>query len=264
MKTKIIILFFFSSVFLFGCKDEVQPERTGEMEFVFRNKVNTLPLAQNVGKYSNALGEDFVVTTFNYYLSNFELVKDDGSVYTIPKDESYFLIRGNDGTTSDFAISNIPEGDYVALRFSIGIDREKSMSGVEERVGDLDIVDHADMYWSWNPGYIFMKLEGTSSKAPESPSGDRIFRYHIGGYGGYDQETFNNIRTAEINFDNTKAILREDKTPRLIVGANVAKLFDGVNTISIESNPTIMFAEKSIEVADNYEKMFVFDHLHNF
>lgn len=262
---KILITCLFLATILIACNDDVQPPEqvTGNMEFVFRNKVNTLPLAPRVAQYSNSSGEDFIVTTLNYYVSNFELVKDDGSVFTIPQEESYFLIRGDQGETSDFSISDIPVGNYVALRFTIGVDREKSMSGVEERTGALDIVENSDMYWAWNPGYIFMKLEGTSSHAPESPSGERIFRYHIGGFGGYDQETINNIKTVQIDFDNSQAIVAADKTPRLIVAANLARFFDGVSPLSIAANPTVMFAEKSIDVANNYEKMFVFDHLHN-
>ena len=263
MKKLILVFALFATVF-FACDDDIDPVKTGTMEFVFRNKVNTLPLAPNVAQYSNSLGEDFVITTLNYYVSNFELVREDGSVYTVPQEESYFLIRGNDATTSDFAIENVPVGNYVALNFTIGVDREKSMSGVEERTGDLDIVENADMYWSWNPGYIFMKVEGFSSKAPESPSGDRIFRYHIGGFGGYDQETINNIKQTTINFDNTRAIITQEKTPRLIIAANLARFFESATTLSIESNPTVMFAEKSTDIAKNYEQMFLFDHLHNF
>lgn len=262
MKKLLFVLAILSST-LFSCDDDAITQ-TGTMEFVFRNKVNNLPLAPRVAQYANERNEDFVITSLNYYVSNFELVREDGSIYKIPQEESYFLIRSDDGTTSDFAIDNIPVGNYTALNFTIGVDREKSMSGVEARVGDLDIVENSDMYWSWNPGYIFMKVEGTSSKAPESPSGERIFRYHIGGFGGYDQETINNIKQTTINFENTRAIVGTSQTPRLIVAANLARFFDSATQLSIEEHPTVMFSEKSVDIAKNYQQMFLFDHLHNF
>ena len=261
MKKILLILSIF--VFSLSACDDENDIKTGEMEFVFRNKVNSLPVALGIGVYGNSSGEEYVVNTLNYYVSNFELVREDGSVYTIPQEESYFLIRGDDATTSDFSIQNIPTGNYVALRFTIGVDREKSMSGVEERVGDLDIVENSDMYWSRNPGYIFMKMEGTSESAPESPSGERIFRYHIGGFGGYDTETINNIRTTEVSFNNSTAIISETATPRVIIAANVYRFFESASTLSIEENPTVMFTEKSVDVANNYAEMFQFDHLHN-
>ncbi|MGB0523624.1 MAG: MbnP family protein [Flammeovirgaceae bacterium] len=247
---------------LFSCEDDAV--QTGEMEFVFRNKFRSLPLATDVAQYANSLGEEFVVSTLSYYVSNFELVKDDGSVYTIPQEDSYFLIRDNDLSTSDFSIKNIPVGNYTALRFTIGVDRERSMANVEERQGVLDVVENSDMYWVWNSGYIFMKLEGTSSAAPVSGSGERNFRYHIGGFGGYDSETVNNIRTTEVNFDNTKAIVTEEKIPRLIIAADLSKFFDGTTNLSIAEHPNVMLSEKSTEIADNYKNMFVFDHLHNY
>ena len=50
------------------------------------------------------------------------------------------------------------------------------------------------MFWAWNTGYIFLKLEGRSSfsKLPGN-----IFEYHIGGY----KSPSNCIRTISLNFE---------------------------------------------------------------
>ena len=63
---------------------------------------------------------------------------------------------------------------------------------VSQRTGVLDPSGAgADMYWTWNSGYIFFKMEGTS---PAATGMGNSFMYHIGGFGGYSAPTINNIK----------------------------------------------------------------------
>ena len=188
--------------FLIACDDDTEDTRTGELIFKFENKVNRIPLVMNNGRYTNAFVDTFIVTTINYYISNIILEKEnsDGSIYyyVVPKEESYFLIRGNESASRTFTLSNIPVGQYTGVSFMVGVDSTKSTADIEERTGVLDPIENDDMYWTWNSGYIFFKLEGRSPQAPEV-NGQQLFRYHIGGFGGYDGETFNNLRRLVIN-----------------------------------------------------------------
>jgi hypothetical protein len=180
-----------------SCKkdDNVTPTGTSSITVEFDNVANgnTLVLGKD---YTNANGDVMNFSMFNYYVSNFSLVKSDGTVFTIPKDSCYFLIKEEGGENAEIELKNIPAGDYKELRFMVGVDSLKSVSPVSERTGVLDPAgDGAGMYWAWNSGYIFVKTEGTSPQAPVDPaSGTNKFRYHIGLFGGYTSPTINNLK----------------------------------------------------------------------
>ncbi|MBL7829527.1 MAG: hypothetical protein JNK41_00755, partial [Saprospiraceae bacterium] len=145
-----------------SCKkdDNVTPTGTSSITVEFDNVANgnTLVLGKD---YTNANGDVMNFSMFNYYVSNFSLVKSDGTVFTIPKDSCYFLIKEEGGENAEIELKNIPAGDYKELRFMVGVDSLKSVSPVSERTGVLDPAgDGAGMYWAWNSGYIFVKTEG--------------------------------------------------------------------------------------------------------
>jgi hypothetical protein len=122
----------------------------------------------------------------------------------------------------------------------------------------------AGMYWGWNSGYIFFKMEGASAAAPVDPSGQHKFRYHIGGFGGYSAATINNIKTITIDL-NAGGIpkVRQGREANVHLMVDVLKLFNGTTNISIATNPTVMFSDFSVKVANNYASMFSHDHTEN-
>ncbi len=72
----------------------------------------------------------------------------------------------------------------------IGVDSLKSISDVAQRTGVLDPASYGtdNMYWSWNAGYIFFKLEnlfGNSTPQGKSTTPTKnLNQFHIGGFGG--------------------------------------------------------------------------------
>lgn len=212
--------------------------------------------------YTNAAGEQFSVDMFKYFISNIQLVRADGTVWTVPQDSSYFLVDEENAASQRIAISAVPEGDYTAVRWVIGVDSMRNTKDVQFRTGALDVGGAAQgMYWSWNSGYIFVKLEGSSPVLPSSAGGK--FRYHIGGFGGYSSPTINNIRTVVIPFGSDRASVRSASTPEVHIIADIAKVFQGAGgTLSIAANPVVMFAPYSLNISANYASMFEVDHIH--
>lgn len=200
--------------------------------------------------YVNAAGETFSVTNFKYYVSNVKLIKDDGTKYEVPN--SYFLIDANDTNSLIAELSNIPGGKYTGIEYMIGVDSARNVSG--SQTGALDPVN--GMFWSWNQGYIFMKLEGQSSA-----SSNNSFVYHIGGFSG----AYSALRTVSIDF--TPSILIVDGGKReaeIHILTDVLEIFKNPNNISIANSSTIMgVGISSSNVANNYADMFSFDHIHN-
>jgi len=219
----------------------------------FNNVAGDQPLQLDSGVYTNASGEKFSVTLLQYFISNIRFTADDGKQYIVPQDSSYFFVQEDD-SASHFCTVHVPNGNYKSVSFIVGVDSLRCTSKIDKRKGVLDL-SATDMYWGWNSGYIFLKIEGISPSAPEDPIGLHKFRYHIGGFGGYKSSTINNIKT--INLDITNNVqLNANSKATIQINADILKLFGGVQPVSIAANPSVMFDEYSSVIANNYASMF--------
>jgi len=233
----------------------------GSVEIEFDNRAGDESLI--FGKnYTNEAGESLQFSLFNYYISNVVLIKDDGTRFVVPQDKSYFLCKHDNADTREIKIDDVPAGDYTGLEFIVGVDSAKSVSPVSERPGVLDPADGANgHYWSWNAGYIFMKMEGTS---PASTLADNIFQYHIGLFGGYSNPTLNNLKTIKLSVPGSAAKVREGKgAPHFHLYVDALEVFKSPNVLSIAANPAVHGNPFSANIAANYADMFSIDHVHN-
>jgi len=271
MKTLIYLssMLFVGVFFLVACNNDAEEvpvdpglvEGTGRMLIKFDNIAGDQDLVLDNKSYTNSSDEDLTISKFNYFVSNFRLIREDGKIYTIPQDSSYFRIVEADPKSQTIALNRLPKGNYTGIEYIIGVDSLRSVSGIEKRGGALDPSgDMAGdgMYWAWTSGYIFVKLEGVSSK---SGSSNGKFYYHIGFYGGFENKdkTINNIKNIKLDFAGDKAVVRGDSVPEVRLTADVLKVFNGPNPVSIAKNPSIMFDfTLSSGVANNYKSMFGF------
>ncbi len=265
MKQYTLSLLFCITVVMLSCNKESTPPEfsstdKGSLELEFDNIAGGEDLALNTASYTNAVGETFSISTFKYYISNIVLKNENGTDYTIPYDESYFLVDESDAASTVVELENIPAGNYTGISFTIGVDSLKCTAPVEERTGVLDPAGAgAGMYWSWNSGYIFLKMEGTS---PVSPMGD--FMYHIGGFGGYSSATINNVKKVSLTIPGSgKATVRTNITPDIHLLVDAKKVLNGTTNVSIKDYSMVMFNEYSVNIANNYANMFTIDHVHN-
>lgn len=256
-------LLFFSSCDKDSGSD-IQPGDTGSIILEFDNVVGSADLELNTGNYTNGSGENFKVSVFDYYISNIKLKTATGTEYIVPKDQSYFLVKEENESTHELELDNVPAGDYTSFTFTVGVDSLKSTSPVGERTGVLDPAGAANgMYWTWNSGYIFLKMEGES---PVSTTVDKKIYYHVGGFGGYDSPTLNNIKTVTVNapFESSAKVRKNKETaPAVHIFADAGKVLDGGSHVSIAANSMVHFSAISADLANNYTAMFSIDHIHN-
>lgn len=239
-------------------------QKTGSVEIQFDNVIGNQDLVLKDKTYTNANGDEFTVSLLQYYVSNFRLKRKDGSEYVVPQDESYFLIREQRPETQRVVLKNVPKGTYVGVSFVIGVDSLRSASEVSQRKGCLDVGGEGkDMYWAWNSGYIFVKMEGRSPQVPMT--GNRkepIFMYHIGLFGGMgDKKTLNNIKYANLSFGAEKVRVKTDEMTRIGIKTDASKLLNGSTNVNIAANPSVMGGPYSKYIADNYATMFSYDGL---
>ena len=245
---------------VFSC-DTVNPDSTnttGKLRIAFDNRLGASDLNLRTGSYQNAAGEAFSITKFNYFVSNIRLRKADGSEYVVPQDSSYFLIQEEKPVSQTITLSNIPVGDYTSLTFMVGVDSLRSLADISKRTGVLDPGLNDGMYWEWNSGYIFMKLEGQSASAP-APQNNTFF-YHVGGFGGgYNgKKTINNLRTVTLSFNNDVAKVQAASTPTVQLTTDALTVFNGPTKLSIAEHSSVMFDPYSTNIANNYARMFTY------
>ncbi len=256
MKKNLIIICMAALAVVSCKKNEVgyDPNVKTKVVIEYDNIVGSQNLQLGATSYTNAAGENFTVSLFKYFVSNFKLTKADGSVYTIPQDSCYFLVDESMAASLK-PVLTIPEGEYTKLSFVLGVDSLRNTMDVSKRTGNLDVTGTAaGMYWSWNSGYIFYKMEGTSQASTQA---DKSFKYHIGLFGGMNTPTLNNIKT--INIDLTsKGILKAKYGRNLSIklNADALKMFTGSANVSIAANPVVMANAYSATVANNYANMF--------
>lgn len=228
---------------------------TGSITIEFDNIANGETLTFDK-EYTNAAGEKMKFSRFDYYISNIVLWKTDGTSYTIPRDSSYYLIKDNGVTNSEITLKNIPYGDYNKMSFVIGVDSLKNTEPASARVGALDVAN--GMYWSWNSGYIFLKAEGYYNSDTS-----KLFKYHIGLFGGGAANNVNNVKTITISSSTEKATISKSIIPQIHLTVDVMEMFKTPNVFSIASKPLIMVDPTSKNIADNYVDMFKIEHIHN-
>ena len=208
----------------------------------FKNFVGDNQLRLDSQIYTNALGQNFTVTNFKYYVGRISLVKSNGQELLFP---DYYLIKEDDDATKKMVWDNIPDGEYTSLRFIIGVDSLHNCSGAQS--GALDPVNA--MFWTWNTGYIFMKLEG---KSPASKSPGNIFEYHIGGYKG----EYNCIRKVQLDFKQAPLVVSSGKAVHINIKADASELLKTPTTVDFEKLSSVTDFHNSTTIADNYMDMF--------
>ncbi|MFV0606667.1 MAG: MbnP family protein [Niabella sp.] len=259
MKQYFFILLSLILLFSACSKDDVDYNSNVKAKVVieYDNVVGNQNLQLGSTDYTNATGETFKVTLFKYFVSNFKLTKADGSEYVVPQDSCYFLTDESIASSLKPVIQ-VPEGEYTQLSFVLGVDSLRNTMDVSHRTGNLDVTGTASgMYWSWNSGYIFYKLEGTS---PASAATGNAFRYHIGLFGGMNSATLNNIKVINIDLTSKgKLKAKYGRNLSIKLKADALKLFNGSSNISIAANTVVMASPFSATVANNYATMFTHD-----
>lgn len=142
--------------------------QTGDRTLYFDLRYGDHPLT--LGTEERAPGGAIIVTTLRFYVGHLVAMHKGEVVWS---DETYHLIDASDPGS---LFIDVPESDTIdVISFMLGVDSLTNVSGAFG--GDLDPTK--GMYWTWNSGYINLKLEG-SCAARSTRKGE--FQFHLGGY----------------------------------------------------------------------------------
>jgi len=187
------------------------------------------------------------LNTLKYYVSNIQLKKSDGTWWA--QDESYYLADLSLPEGNLLKLTEVPEGTYVAMKYTLGVDSIRNISGAQS--GALSTSNN--MFWSWNNGYIMMKAEGESPQ-----SSDNTFTFHLGGFKGVN----NVVTVKETNFNGATLDIAKNAVPMVHISSRPNMLWHSAGSVSGTSRNTMPNAAAK-SMADDYFGSFQFDHIHN-
>jgi len=247
---------------LFSCTDKNEESITGEgnLKLEFDNVYNTNNLAFDT-PYTNSNGEVIKINKLKYIVSNIVLTKADGTTYVLPKSQRYFIVDEAIAASALLNLPNIPAGNYTKVSFGIGVDPTQFNLGATGQGDFLALAQTAGMMWSWSAGYKFLAFEGTFTSSTVTSA--TSFMVHTGQTG-----TDYNYTTVTLDLP-TNALVRTTITPQVHIMADVSKVLDGANKISLtESNAMgmgamIMSGVKLPLITANLPSMFSIEHVHN-
>lgn len=234
---RLLLLCIISGLFILSASFSVQ-QKTNRLVISLAHAVGKSTLVMDSGEYKNEIGQTFRITKLKYYLSNFVLRSKNGMEF---KTNESYLINEEDPSSKELSF-NIPANEnYESIEFIVGVDSLHNCSGAQS--GALDPINA--MFWTWNSGYIFLKLEGTSAS---STSPGHIFEYHIGGY----KLPHNCIRKVSLPLTPTVS----QSLTHLTLKADLLELLKTPTQIDFNKLSSVTDSKNAELVADNYKDMF--------
>lgn len=206
----------------------------------FHHKVGGEDLRLFDGTYMDPFGEPFTITRFKYYISHL-CVSGPGYRDRSLSDKVY-LIDESDSASMTLVLP-LPGAEWQSISFVIGVDSILNTSGVQ--TGDLDPLK--GMFWTWNTGYIFARMEGRSDSS-SAPA--HYLNWDVGGY----RSSANASRIITLTIPGQ---VKPVTGTALVIDADLEKWFNGRRSIRISQHPLChQPGELAMQLADNYSCMF--------
>jgi len=213
--------------------------KLGFVTVKFSHFANQQPLVLVDSAYQNAMGEAYQPTRLKYYISNLELLSNTAKPRRI---KSVHLI---DAADPQNIYIDTYTAEYNRVSFTIGVDSALNCSGTQS--GALDPVN--GMFWTWNTGYIYFKMEGYSAA---SANDLQKIEYHIGGYTG----PYKANRKVELNLPQP-LLIEAGKSSVININVDLDQFWVGKSKINIATNALIMSpGPLAAAAADNLPSMF--------
>jgi hypothetical protein len=162
----IVVFFSINTVVLYA-------QTTSITTLSFQPKFGNVDLQLNDAVYATKNNDSIWIDVFKCYVSNIALLQN-GKVVWLEKN-SFHLINTANQQSLQLMLQTPAAIAFDAIQFNVGIDSVTNVSGAMG--GDLDPTN--GMYWTWQSGYINIKLEGRSNKCVTR---NNAFTFHLGGY----------------------------------------------------------------------------------
>ena len=178
MKIYKLLVLVICSILLFNAceKEELKHEcKRGPFHLSFNTLVDGEQFVLNDTLYEDYLGRKYRVELLKFYLSNWALEKQDGSMVSFGAVN--LVDYSSKNTLNIDAI--IDTGVYVNLHFGVGLDSLMNASDPADFESSNPLSVAQNTYWSWASKYKFFMFEGrVDTLGGQDPK--VIFSYHSG------------------------------------------------------------------------------------
>jgi hypothetical protein len=247
---KKLFIFGIAVLSLTACKKEESSthDGNGTVEIEFDHQIGENSLVMGTEGYTFGENMNVKINTVKYYISNVVLTEEDGTELVI--EDSYHLVDASKEESLLFRLEDVPSGTYDKISFMVGVDAPRNTEGAQE--GALDPAN--GMFWSWNSGYIFLKLEGSYGETDED------FSYHIGGFEGEHASQ----QQVNIMLHGSSLGVHDDELSTVHTIVNLEEFFKNPTEWNIVDQPVMtMPGMHAKTISDNYADMFTVHHLHH-
>lgn len=180
-----------------SCKEDPKPDDSPE-PVVQKARVNLVPIYNGQTlefntNYTTQEGYTIEFTKINVIMTNFSNNTNElfaSGVYKY-EDDSRILWEGP-GDYSQFS----------SMTSNIGVPASENHEDPSARPSSdpLNILNTDDMHWGWNPGYIFLMIEGKAdTSATQNGQGLMNFLYHVGNDELLTPVSLQNLTWTEVN-----------------------------------------------------------------
>jgi hypothetical protein len=204
-------------------KDGITLTSAGSLKLSINHVYGNSQLAMSPAVYITDAQDTIKVTQLTYYISNVTLKTAEGTTKNLA---NYNLIEFTPGQNSEITLTNVPAGTYTSISYMVGVDNTANSTG--SHTGDLD--PSLGMYWTWNTGYVFIRLKG---------------RY----------TAQNNAYSFDIGGDNNQMAVSHSLLAHKISGTSATatiafdldKVFSGTNTYDLKTDATDIHSTTATE-----------------
>lgn len=240
-----------------GCKKDdpyVEPSDSGTVNLNISTEVNGMPVLLD-STYVDIAGYQYKPTALLLYLSHITFLKADGTEVEASEVELLDLEGNTTGTPTSFSYE-LDNGDYVGLRFNIGVDSSMNAIDPANYAADHPLSLYSGTYWDWNTGYRFLIFEAYIDSLPNSP--DTVSTAY-----GCSYHTGTNALYAEADLSNAQqsfTLSSAEKTFNYDLVFDLNKLFYNDTDTIIMINDRVTHTTDNMPLAqkitDNITKAF--------
>lgn len=147
---------------------------SGQLQIEIVHTIDDLPIETNQLIYTNAAGNEYLITEAQWFISDLRLIKADGESVPVHSNEGVFYIDSDLAETMHInPESDFPAGEYTGLAFTFGFNEASNLSN--------RFVNPPESFMFWpdylGGGYHYLKLNG---KWRNSEAQLASFNFHLG------------------------------------------------------------------------------------
>jgi hypothetical protein len=156
------------------CDDPIPYVPSGTIVFSVDHQVDGEPLKLNEQVYTNAAGNEYLITDVRYFISDITFYRSDGSRKAIGEVRDIFYIDENIAYTKTISFPDkMPAGTYDSITFIFGISEAKNKSNI--------FLNPPESIMGWpvvlGGGYHYMMMNG---KWKDINGQIMPFNFHLG------------------------------------------------------------------------------------